>query len=78
MWSLLFALKSCSLFIFITTNKFVMRKTTILCLTLICSLQYYSSAQDSYDKHPNTSGDGWTDLFNAILAMQFLKKVCGP
>ena len=44
-----------------------MRKTFILCIINICCLSYYSSAQDSHDKHPNTSAPGWTNLFNADL-----------
>ena len=51
-----------------------MRKTTILCLVIICLLHYYSSAQDGHDKHPNTSGAGWMDLFNADLSNAIFEK----
>jgi hypothetical protein len=52
-----------------------MKKTTILCFVIICLLHYYSSAQDNHDKHPNTSGAGWVDLFKADLSNAVLKGV---
>jgi len=50
-----------------------MRKP-ILCFAIICSLYYYSSAQDGHDKHPNTSGAGWTDLFKTDLSNAIFEK----
>src|SRR6476620_4341369 len=51
-----------------------MRKTTMLCLVIICVVPYWSSAQQSYDKHPNTSGAEWTNLFNADLSNATFEK----
>ena len=49
-----------------------MRKTAILCFAITCSIHYYASAQDSYDKHPNTSG--WKNLFNTDLSNAIFEK----
>lgn len=45
-----------------------MKKISITCLALGCLINYYASAQDSYDKHPNTSTAGWTNLFKTDLS----------
>jgi len=45
-----------------------MKKIMIACLVFVCIASYYSSAQGSYDKHPNTSTAGWADLFNSDLS----------
>jgi hypothetical protein len=42
-----------------------MKKMTLLFLTffsVVCAF-----AQSDYNKHPNISGDGWTNLFNGDL-----------
>src|SRR6478672_6291001 len=51
-----------------------MRKTTMLCLVIICVVPYWSSAQQNHDKHPNTSGAGWMDLFKADLSNAVFEK----
>jgi hypothetical protein len=49
-------------------------KKIMICLALILLIHYYSSAQDNYDKHPNTSGAGWTDLFKTDLSNAIFPK----
>jgi len=51
-----------------------MIKSTILSLATIFLFVCYTSAQDSYDKHPNTTGTGWTDLFNKDLSNAIFEK----
>ncbi len=44
-----------------------MKKITLLCFAFICVVNNYLFAQAAYDKHPNTSDEGWTNLFNDNL-----------
>jgi len=37
-----------------------------LCLACVCAINLH--AQDNYDKHPNTSAEGWQNLFNDDLS----------
>src|SRR6266498_3345363 len=55
-------------------KHFFMKKTTILCVVIVCSINYYVSAQADYGKHPNTAGAGWTNLFNADLSNAIFEK----
>ena len=49
-------------------------KYITLCLIVACLLAQYSSAQPTYDKHPNTSEPGWTDLFTSDLSNAIFPK----
>ena len=51
-----------------------MKKTFTVSLAVILAINYYAAAQVSYDKHPNTSGRGWTNLFNADLSNAVFEK----
>jgi hypothetical protein len=55
-------------------QQITMRRTTILCFATIFLIHCTACAQDSYDKHPNTSGAGWTNLFNADLSNAIFEK----
>jgi len=46
----------------------LMKKTTMICLVFVCAINYHLSAQVVYDKHPDTSGAGWTNLFKNDLS----------
>lgn len=50
-----------------------MRKTSTLLLAISCFVVSCSS-QVAYDKHPDTSGPGWTDLFNKDLSNAIFPK----
>src|SRR6266513_1722586 len=45
-----------------------MKKMTMLFFVIVCLMNYSVSAQPHYDKHPNTSDAGWTDLFEPDLS----------
>ena len=45
-----------------------MKKVTVFSLAFVCAIHYYVSAQSTFDKHPNTSGKEWTNLFNVDLS----------
>jgi len=49
-------------------------KNLIISVAFIFAVNYNVSAQDSYDKHPNTSSAGWTDLFKADLSNAIFPK----
>jgi len=51
-----------------------MKKIMIVFFAILCSINYYASAQLGYDKHPNTSGAGWTNLFKADLSNAIFEK----
>lgn len=46
----------------------VMNKITGLWLVVLCMIGHHARAQVHYDKHPNTSEPGWTNLFKADLS----------
>ncbi len=51
-----------------------MRKT-LLCILIIAFAVHGSGfAQNGYDKHPDTSGEGWTNLFNDNLTNAIFPK----
>lgn len=45
-----------------------MKKVMMICIALSFAASYFASAQMSYDKHPNTTGAGWTELFKPDLS----------
>ena len=45
-----------------------MKNITVFNLVLSCVIHYHVSAQETFDKHPNTSGTEWKHLFNADLS----------
>ncbi len=51
-----------------------MQKIMVLCFAFVFAINYYLSAQVSYDKHPNTSGAGWTNLFHTDLSDAIFEK----
>lgn len=51
-----------------------MKKITIFCLAFASSVNHHVSAQSAFDKHPNTSRPGWTNLFNADLSNAIFEK----
>jgi len=51
-----------------------MKKTSILCAAFVCVINCCILAQGHYDKHPNTSGAGWTNLFKADLSNGIFEK----
>ena len=51
-----------------------MKKIMIVFFAVFCSINYQASAQLSHDKHPNTSGAGWTNLFKADLSNAIFEK----
>ena len=46
----------------------------MVCLVLLSVCNYRTMAQVSYDKHPNTSAAGWTNLFNSDLSNAIFEK----
>lgn len=44
-----------------------MRKIIMLCFTIFC-VNAYVYSQTTFDTHPNTSGNGWKNLFNKDLS----------
>lgn len=50
-----------------------MRKLTI-CVAFACTINLFAFAQAGYDKHPNTSEAGWTDLFKTDLSNAIFTK----
>ena len=51
-----------------------MKNISLLCLVFLSVCNHRSMAQVSYDKHPNTSGQGWTNLFNTDLSNAIFEK----
>ena len=51
-----------------------MKNISLLCLVFLFLCNHRSMAQLSYDKHPNTSGSGWTNLFKADLSNAIFEK----
>jgi len=51
-----------------------MKKKSILCAACVCVINCCILAQGHYDKHPNTSGAGWTNLFKADLSNAIFEK----
>jgi hypothetical protein len=51
-----------------------MKKIMIIFFAIFCSVNFHVSAQVSYDKHPNTSGAGWTNLFRDDLSNAIFEK----
>jgi len=51
-----------------------MKKKSILCAACACVINCCILAQGHYDKHPNTSGAGWTNLFKADLSNAIFEK----
>jgi 3-keto-disaccharide hydrolase len=51
-----------------------MKKISLLCLVFLSVSNHRLMAQVSYDKHPNTSGPGWTNLFKADLSNAIFEK----
>src|SRR5215467_13179174 len=45
-----------------------MKRELIVFLAIFCLFNCPSFGQVTYDKHPDTSGPGWTDLFNSDLS----------
>ena len=45
-----------------------MRNLTMLCLAFAFTINSNLQAQENYDTHPNTSGEGWANLFNDNLS----------
>src|SRR5580765_4419860 len=43
-----------------------MKKMILHCFAIACAINMF--AQDDYSKHPNTSSEGWSDLFNKDLS----------
>ena len=51
-----------------------MKKITMICLAFVFVSNCYLSAQVSYDKHPDISEAGWTNLFNSDLSNAIFPK----
>ena len=51
-----------------------MKNVSLLCFVFLSVCNHRPMAQVSYDKHPNTSGPGWTNLFNADLSNAIFEK----
>ena len=51
-----------------------MKKIMTIFFAIFCSVNFHVSAQVSYDKHPNTSGAGWTNLFRDDLSNAIFEK----
>src|SRR5438067_6011485 len=51
-----------------------MKKITLLCFAFISIADSYVFSQALYEKHPDTSGDGWTNLFNDSLTKAIYSK----
>jgi 3-keto-disaccharide hydrolase len=51
-----------------------MKNISLLSLVFLFVFNYGLMAQVSYDKHPNTSKPGWTNLFNADLSNAIFEK----
>jgi hypothetical protein len=51
-----------------------MRNLFPLCLIILSAGNYQAMAQVSYDKHPNTTGAGWTNLFKPDLSNAVFEK----
>jgi hypothetical protein len=45
-----------------------MKKVTLLYVAFVCAFNSNLWAQDNYDKHPDTSTEGWVNLFNNDLS----------
>jgi hypothetical protein len=51
-----------------------MKKITIISLAFLVSVSHFCSAQLAYDKHPNTTEAGWSNLFNTDLSNAIFEK----